>query len=115
MDTGIADTLNRLDAQKMAAQLDAWDGELGYTSIAPWYRSPIADTLMGDGPATDADRAWFVGDLAARTPGVRCVYGGPALCDWENLFSHFRTEIQTRRDPQTPPAEAAETYSGCVV
>lgn len=102
MDAGIADTLNRHTVRLLASQLDAWDADLGYSAIAPWHRAPIADTLMGDNDATDADRAWFVGDLAARTPGVE-FDGPPGDCDWDNLFSHFRAEILARRGPETPP------------
>jgi len=108
MDAGIADTLNRHVVQLITRQLDAVDAELGYSLIAPWHRSPIADTLMGDGPADNADRAWFVGHLAARTPGID-FDGQPADCDWDNLFSHFRAEITARRDPQTPSVREADS------
>lgn len=101
MDAGIADTLNRHTAQLITAQLDTWDRDLGYGRIAPWHRSSIADTLMGDNDTTDGDRAWLIGALAARTPGVE-VDGIPADFDWENLFASFRAEIAARRDPQTP-------------
>jgi hypothetical protein len=108
MDAGIADTINRHVAQIITQRLDSNDKALGYDLVAPWHHSPIADTLMGDGPADAADRAWFVGYLAAGTPGVD-FDGEPADCDWENLFSHFRAEILARRDPQTPTVHAAET------
>lgn len=113
MDAGVADTLNRHVVQLITARMDAVDIELGYMTIAPWYRSAVSDTLMGEGPATQADRAWYVGQIAARTPGLD-FDGEPADCDWDNLFSHFRAEIMARRepdaegyaakrDPKTPP------------
>jgi len=117
MDAGIADTINRRDVQLIVAQLDSIDAGLrDGTPGAAWYRSdwgpwhlaPIASTLLCEGPATAADRAWLVGTLAARTPGVN-FDGNPAECDWENLFAHFRAEILSRRDPQTPSVHVAET------
>jgi hypothetical protein len=116
MDAGIADTINRRDVQRIVRRLDENDEALGYTPIAPWWNAPIADTLLGDSPASNADRAWFVGTLAARTPGV-AFDGAPADCDWDNLFSHFRAEILARRtpDPKTPPVQAAEDCLGKVV
>lgn len=115
MDAGIADTINRLDAQRMAVYLDRLDETLPSTLPGgPWHSSNLAETLMGTNDATDADRAWLVGSLAAMTPGVRAVMGGPALCDWENLFSHFRAEVLARRDPKPPHARTAE-FHPCVV
>jgi hypothetical protein len=108
MDAAIADTLNRLTAEKISTHLDLLDAELGYDKVAPWHRSPISETLMGDGPADNADRAWFVGHLAARTPDLS-FDGAPADCDWDNLFSHFRTEIVARRDSESPSVRTAET------
>lgn len=119
MDAGIVDTINREDARKITARLDGIDAELGYPTIAPWYLAPMSRTLLG-GPGREADRAWFVGQLAALTPGVR-FDGFPADCDWDNFYGHLQAEILARRcrtadcDPETPPAEAAETQLGCVV
>lgn len=108
MDAGIADTLNRHVVQLMVAQLDLFDIDLCATEEGPWYRVSIADTLMGTNDATNADRAWLVGIIAHATPGLD-FDGHPADCDWDNLFSHFRAEILSRRDPQSPPVRAAET------
>jgi hypothetical protein len=111
MDAGIADTINRRDARLMALRLDTLDQEtyLNYFSgvSTPWYRSPMADTLMGENAATNSDRAWLVGLLAASTAHL-AFDGTPADCDWDNLFTHLRAEILARRDPQTPPVREAE-------
>lgn len=107
MDAGIADTLNRHVVQLIAQQLDTVDADMGIV-FAPWQHCAMADTLMGENKATDGDRAWLVGMLAARTPGVD-FDGHPADCDWENLFSHFRAEILARRDPESPSVCAAES------
>lgn len=106
MDAGIADTINRRDVQLIAERFDEIDEQWGDGSY--WQVSKMADTLMGEGPATTADRAWLVGALAACTPGVH-FDGAPAGCDWDNLFMHFRAEILARRDPKTPSVHAAET------
>lgn len=108
MDAGIADTLNRQVAQLVTQRLDVNDELMADHLTGPWYRSPIADTLMGDNDATSTDRAWLIGAFAARTPGVT-FDGDPADCDWENLFSNFRAEILARRDPQAHPVRAAES------
>lgn len=102
MDAGIADTINRQAARLVALRFDGLD-ELWDQPVhgGPWYLSPIADTFMGDNDATNADRAWLFGGLAARTPGLD-FDGEPADCDWENLFANFRAEILARRDPETP-------------
>ncbi len=112
MDAGIADTINRQTARVFARYLDSIDHELGFHSSNPWHRSPIADTLMDDNDATNADRAWLVGAIATKARPGRIFSlpsdNYPADGDWENLFSNIRAEILTRRDPQTSPARAAE-------
>jgi hypothetical protein len=107
MDSGIADTINRLVAQKVTAHLDQIDARLMPLDARPWFAAPIGDTLIGTGPATNADRAWMIGHLAARTPDLS-FDGVPADYDWENLFSHFRAEVEARRDPSAHPVRAAE-------
>jgi hypothetical protein len=107
MDAGIADTLNRHVVQLITKQLDTVDMGMPISEIR-WPTSAMADTLMGAGPDTSGDRAWLVGFLAARTPGVD-FDGHPADCDWGNLFSHFRAEILSRRDPKLPSVRAAES------
>lgn len=106
MDAGIADTINRRAVSLIARQLDLNDEAVGHVVIR-WQYSAMADTLVADVPDRHADRAWLVGRLAARTPGLD--FDGPADADWENLFSHFRAEILARRDPQNPPVHAAKT------
>lgn len=102
MDAGVADTLNRHFAQIVCGYLDAHDTELHEeTAGLRWFYRPIADTLASQEPDKNSDRAWLVGFLAARTPGVD-FDGQPQDCDWNNLFSHFRAEILARRDPQAP-------------
>jgi hypothetical protein len=117
MDAGIADTLNRRTVRLIVRRLDLVD-TFALTDHAPkseWYWRAMADTMLGDNDSTDSDRAWLVGALASRTPGVDFdeivdrLDNLPADCDWENLFSCFRAEILARRDPQTHPACAAET------
>jgi hypothetical protein len=113
MDAGIADTINRRDAHRIALRLDAVDYEtyLNYFStapIVPWFRSPMADTMLGENASTNADRAWLVGVFAAGTAHIS-FDGAPADGDWENLFSCLRAEILARRDPQTSPVHANES------
>lgn len=100
MDAGIADTLNRQDAKRIAARLDQADESIldGMLLSTPWYRTAIADTFMGDTSA----RAWVVGQITTNLPGLY-FDGEPADGDWDNLFSHLRAEIEARRDPETPP------------
>lgn len=106
MDAGIADTLNRHVVQLITKQLDTIDMGMPIPEVR-WPTSAMAETLMSAAPDSNGDRAWLVGFLAARTPGVD-FDGHPADCDWDNLFSHFRAEIMARRDPQAHPAHAAE-------
>lgn len=107
MDAGIADTLNRKVAQSICAMLDKTDLGMPIPEIR-WHTSAMADVMIGaPGDTSDGDRAWLVGMLAARTPDVD-FDGHPADCDWENLFSHFRAEIQARRDPQSHPVREAQ-------
>jgi hypothetical protein len=113
MDAGTADTINRRDVQLIAAQLDKNDLAMPVPEIR-WPHSAMADTLVSDAADSNGDRAWLVGHLAARTPGTY-FDGAPADADWENLFGHFRAEIQTRRDPETPHIGKAETRPGGVV
>jgi hypothetical protein len=107
MDAGIADTLNRRVAWRIANHLDLVDWFCGVMpgSKAAWCYSPTAATLMGENNVRNSDRAWLVGALAEKTPGVD-FDGIPADCDWDNLFAHFRSEILSRRDPQTHPVQA---------
>lgn len=98
MDAGIADTINRIFAEKLTAGLD---------ELYPrWHepQSPVAATLMRD----SSDRAWLVGFLVQPIPDLS-IDGAPADADWENLFSHIRAEILARRDPKTPPVHASES------
>jgi hypothetical protein len=105
----IADTINRHVVKLIAEHLDLTGKEMpAYLSPGiRWHNSAMAEVLMGTSTDLDGDRAWLVGFLAARTPGVD-FDGHPADCDWDNLFGHFRAEIQARRDPETPPVRAAE-------
>lgn len=114
MDAGIADTVNRHVVQLIVRRLDSTDEALGYDRDCPWYRAPLGSILLSDRPDSNGDRAWLVGQLATRTPGVD-FDGEPADCDWDNLFSHFRAEILARRDPKTPHSASAETRPAGVV
>jgi hypothetical protein len=106
MDAGIADTINRRDAWRVALHLDDLDGR-------PWHLGIEADAFLS--PACGSgEKAWLFGALAANVPGLH-FDGDPADCDWDGLFSHFRAEILARRDPKTPPARAAETHPCGVV
>jgi hypothetical protein len=111
MDAGIADALNRLTAQRIAKHLDLTDWFCGVRHVAPtgtpWHLAPMADTFMAENAATDSDRAWLLGALAVKTPGVD-FESIPADADWESLFSHLRAEITIRRDPEIPHGRAAE-------
>ena len=107
MDAGIADTLNRHVVLLITKHLDAIDRGMPVPEIR-WPTSAMADTLMSDGPDSNGDRSWLVGFLAARTPGID-FDGLPADCDWDNLFSHFRAEILSRRDPKLPSVRAAQS------
>jgi len=101
MDAGIADTINRLDVQKIAVRLDEVDAQLlpGMILPVPWYRAAIAASLMDENDAHDADRAWLFGILASNTLGLH-FDGEPADGDWDNLYANFRAEIVARRDPE---------------
>lgn len=102
MYAGVADALNRRFAQIVCGYLDAHDTEQFFDgSGLHWYDRSLADTLASQDRATHPNRAWLVGFLAARTPGVD-FDGQPQDCDWDNLFSHFRAEILARRDPKAP-------------
>lgn len=109
MDAAIADTINRRDAQVIAAHLDTLD--LDWSNAGPWHDAPFADMLLGTQLSGNAERAWIFGFLAAGTRNVArevAFDGAPADCDWENLFSHIRAEILARRDPKSHPVRAAE-------
>lgn len=112
MDFGVADTINRHVARIIAARLDQVDADMDRgirnpANLRPWHSSPLADVLMAETPGGRSDRAWLIGQLAARTPDV-AFDGTPADADWDNLFSHFRAEILARRDPDSSPARVAE-------
>lgn len=118
MDSAIADTLNRLDAEKLARRCDEVDdairvGLLLPGGLKPWYYSPMARTFLGD--RLD-DQKYLIESIALTTSGLR-FDGEPADGDWDNLLTHIRAEIQARRDrdPQTPPTKAAETCLSGVV
>lgn len=118
MDAGIADTLNRVTADKIAKHLDLTDWLCGVradspASGTPWHLSWMATTFL-DGAATNTERAWLLGALAVKTPGID-FDAIPADEDWENLFSSLRTEIITRRDPKTPHGEVAKICPAGVV
>lgn len=104
-DPAIADTINRHVAQRIAAYCDVADTIRN--SPEPWTTKPMAIDLMGENTdATNGHRAWLIGHLAARTPGLD--FDGPADADWENLFHHLRAEILARRETQTPSVCVAE-------
>lgn len=103
MDTAIADTINRLDAQKIASHLDLLDWFKG--AGRPWHLGIEAQAFLSL-TVSSSEKAWLIGLLASGVPNLR-FDGTPADCDWENLFSHFRAEILARRDPQAPRDRAA--------
>lgn len=113
MDAGIADAVNRRTVRSIVEHLDVMDIDLCATEDGPWYSVSLADTLLGTNDATDADRAWLVGILAATTPGI--TFDGPADEDWENFYSYMRAEILARRDPKSPHAATVETPRRVVV
>lgn len=80
----------------------------------PWYLKAAADIMLRTDDGTRPDRAWWVGLWASQVPTV-AFDGAPADCDWDNLFQHFRDAILARRNPETPPARAAENCPGGVV
>jgi len=120
MDAAVVDTINRRDAYRIANHLDLLDwfnGILGDKTPEvgpPWFRRKASDALMSDDETQRTDRVWLVSVLAARTPDV-AFDGAPADCDWDNLFSHLRSEILARRDPESPHAGTAETQRRVVV
>lgn len=107
MDASLANDINRRDARLMAEYLDRYDAEYLLPGQPEWAESITADMVMTDNPEGAAARAWFVGTLGARTPGVY-FDGAPADCDWDNLYSHLRAEIAARRAPQPPSVRAPE-------
>src|SRR5512143_1432421 len=96
MDAGIADTLNRRDARLIAEFLDALDARLS-GDRKPWYVGPMGAAFTTGDEASNGYRAWLIGKHAWRIPELH-FDDAPADADWENLFSHFRAEIQARRD-----------------
>lgn len=104
MDAGIADTLNRVSARGLAAHFDELDDMFGNSE--PWYDNNWARLLALGGPPS-SDVVWLLACIGARNPEVP-FDGAPAGCDWDNLFSHFRAEIQARRDRDSSPVRAAE-------
>lgn len=106
MDAGIADTINRQDAEKVARHLDLVDWLDARPAPARWHLGHEAQVFLST-TTTSSEQAWVFGWLASGINGI-AFDGEPADCDWENLLSHFRTEILVRRDPQTSPACAAE-------
>lgn len=103
MHPGTADTLNRISAQALAAHFDELDVMFGNE---PWYDNDWARLLALGGPAS-SDVVWLLAAIGARNPEIP-FDGAPADSDWDNLFSHFRAEIQARRDTDSSPACAAE-------
>jgi hypothetical protein len=114
MDQGIVDTINRRDVTIITARLDALDLPKYRSTHGPWYLGPMADILMSEDDATRSQRAWIVGQIAVNARGI-AFDGDAAGGDWDNLFSHLRDAIATRRDPETPQGEAAEFRHAVVV
>lgn len=116
MDAEIADTTNRRDAWRIAKHLDLLDyfcgirGNKTPAAGAPWYRSNMAETLLADGPDTNSDRAWLLGALAIKTPGLT-FDGVPADCDWPGMFSWIRFEITCRRNMDAHDADCPAAFS----
>lgn len=105
MDSDIASAINRQTARLVAEHLDELD--IAHANLTPWHLAPIAATFLGDNAATNADRAWLFGLVAAGlTAGLWD--GEPADADWDGLFSDLRAEIVARRDPRTSLAHVAE-------
>lgn len=113
MEAGIADTINREDARRIAEHLDLYDIDLCPTEHGPWYLTTAADVMLKTDDFTGSDRAWLTGVFAAATPGLY-FDGNPADCDWENLYEHLRVQIRARRDLESPSVCAAETPRGMV-
>jgi len=110
MDAGIADSLNRQIARRLARRLDTCDVVVGFndTDLA-WYKSGVGDVLMSDSPEDTSERAWIVGATLGRTTATNYFdwRSFPADGDWEMLFAHIRQEIQQRRDRDTHVTSAA--------
>jgi hypothetical protein len=112
MDAGIADTINRRDAQLLAEFLDALDTRLP-DDRKPWHLGPMGEAFL-DEQASNSYRAWLFGKHAYRIPSL-AFDGNPADGDWDNLFQHFRAAVLARRDPKSPPAGAAAIQPSGVV
>lgn len=107
MDAAVVETINRLDAARIAKHLDLTDWLNGIVgSGAPWFRRIEADAFFS-ATVGSGELAWLLGALAAGVPGLH-FDGEPADADWDGLFSHFRAEIQDRRDRKS------HTETGCV-
>ncbi len=113
MDAGIAATINDRTARAIANHLDLLDwfcgivGDETTEAGTPWQRTKMADRFMDEKAVSNGERAWLLGALAVKTPGVD-FDGIPADCDWEGIFATFRAEIAARRGPKTPHGQ-----SGC--
>lgn len=114
MDAAVADTINRMDAGRIARHLDLIDWFCQATPGTDWFWSNMAETFMSENATTNSDRAWLLGALAVHTPDV-AFDGAPADADWDNIFSHLRSEILARRDPEIPHAGTAQTQRRVVV
>lgn len=114
MDAGIADTLNRRTARLIAENLDQLDKQWASVNGDPWPLAIIAHTFMGENASTPDDIRWYVGVVAAGTPGLDWD-GEPADCDWGSLLSSLRAEILARRAPEAPHSAAAEIRPAEVV
>jgi len=110
MDAGIASTLNRDYARRIAAHMDLLDEK--FSNQTAWYWTPFATAFMGE----TSDRAWLAAAVASCAPGMHAD-DLAADGDWELLFSEIRTEIQVRResDSENPRPEAALTAVGSEV
>jgi hypothetical protein len=103
MDAAIADTINRLDAQKVASHLDLLDW---FKGGPPWHLGIEAQAFLSN-TCGSGEKAWLFGALAAGVPNLH-FDGDPADCDWDGLFTHFRAEVLARRD-EAPLVHANES------
>jgi hypothetical protein len=97
MDAGIVDTINHLNVRLTTDLLDKVDHDLRTQAGDEWFNSTMARTLMEENGTSRSDRIWLAAQLMRNVPGAT-FDGEPADGDWDNLFSHFRTHIQTRRE-----------------
>lgn len=116
MNASIADLLNRRFAAVFAEHLDTIDVEvrasLPNNKLISWHQPPmLSEALLKE----DENAKWLIVAITEGSPDLD-VDRVPADADWENLFTHLRAEIESRRarDTDSSSRRANESVAGMV-